>query len=235
MKIYIYTTILIAICFAVYILIYRKYKNSRPDTKTEIQRNLSSQTIGNLLQTDSSGNLSVIPAPLVDQRNYLLTGKGNWAPVIINSYQKTTASGKQSILFKDIPAYVNRITIMLSHVKINSAAVPVAQIGANTTIQTTNYFSVSTYIGPNSGNGSFGNGWYVTPNSGVNTVRHGNYYITHIGGNEWTCTGSFAANDNYISFCGGSVKLSGVLDRVSLSTSDGTSIFTDGSVNILYE
>jgi len=58
--IYIYTTILIVICCTiVYILIDRKYKNSRPDTKSEIQRNLSNQIIGNLLQTDSSGNLSV--------------------------------------------------------------------------------------------------------------------------------------------------------------------------------
>ena len=64
---------------AVYISIDRKYKNSRPDTKSEIQRNLSSRIIGNLLQTDPSGNLSVIPAPPADQQNYLLTGGGGWA------------------------------------------------------------------------------------------------------------------------------------------------------------
>jgi hypothetical protein len=84
MKIYIYTTILIVICCTiVYILIDRKYKNSRPDTKSEIQRNLSNQlnnSAGNLLQSDPSGNLSVIPAPPVDQPNYVLTGNGNWAP-----------------------------------------------------------------------------------------------------------------------------------------------------------
>ena len=61
MKIYIYTTILIAIFFAVYILIDRKYKNSRPDTNLKIQRTLSSQIVGNLLQTDPNGNLSVAP------------------------------------------------------------------------------------------------------------------------------------------------------------------------------
>ena len=81
MKIYIYTTILIAIgCTIVYILIDRKYKNSRLDTNPKIQRNLSSRIIGNLLQSDPSGNLSVIPAPPVDQPNYVLTGNGNWAP-----------------------------------------------------------------------------------------------------------------------------------------------------------
>ena len=64
MKIYIYTTILIVIFFTVYILIDRKYKNSSPDTDPKIQRTLSSQpnnSAGNLLQTDSSGNLSVAP------------------------------------------------------------------------------------------------------------------------------------------------------------------------------
>ena len=74
--IYIYTTILIAIgCTIVYILIDRKYKNSRPDTKTEIQRTLSSKlnnSAGNLLQSDPSGNLSVIPAPLNNSIGNLL-------------------------------------------------------------------------------------------------------------------------------------------------------------------
>ena len=82
--IYIYTTILIAIgCTIVYILIDRKYKNSRSDTNSKIQRNLSSQlnnSVGNLLQSDPSGNLSVIPAPLTDQKNYVLSGNGSWAP-----------------------------------------------------------------------------------------------------------------------------------------------------------
>jgi hypothetical protein len=85
--IYIYTTILIVICCTiVYILIDRKYKNSKPDTNPKIQRNLSSRIIGNLLQSDSSGNLSVIPAPLTDQKNYVLTGNGNWAPYTAARY-----------------------------------------------------------------------------------------------------------------------------------------------------
>ena len=93
MKIYIYTTILIAICFAVYILIDRKYKNSRPDTKTKIQRNISNRIIGNLLQSDPSGNLSVIPAPLVDQSNYVLTGNSNWAPPSTLTYINARIDG----------------------------------------------------------------------------------------------------------------------------------------------
>ena len=62
---------------AVYILIDRKYKNSRPDTKSEIQRNLSSRIIGNLLQSDPSGNLSV---PLYRRRSPVSqqAGNSNW-------------------------------------------------------------------------------------------------------------------------------------------------------------
>jgi hypothetical protein len=180
-----------------------------------------------------TGGVGYVPAPLAGQQNQYLSGTGKWAPVL-NSYARTAAAGKQNILFANIPAYVNRITIMLTNVAINSGAVPVAQIGAGS-IQASGYYSISSYIGPSAGNGGFVDGWYVTPNSRGGDVRHGNYYITHSGGNLWTCTGSFVANENYISFCGGSVQLSGVLDQVRLATNDGKSIFTNGTVNILYE
>ena len=182
----------------------------------------------------AAGSIGYIPKPLAGQQNYLLTGGGKWQPPAINSYTRSAAAGKQNIVFANIPPYTNRITIMLTNVVMDSDAVPVAQLGAGN-IQTADYYSVSSYIGPSSGNGMFSNGWYVTPGSRGKDVRHGNYYITHSGGNLWTCTGSFVANENYISFCGGSVQLSGVLDQVRVSTSDGKSVFTNGIVNVLYE
>ena len=84
MKIYIYTTILIAIgCTIVYILI------SMPDTKAKIQRTLSSKLNNsaiNLLQSDSDGNLSCIPAPLDGQQNYYLSGGGSWQKSLTQTY-----------------------------------------------------------------------------------------------------------------------------------------------------
>ena len=76
---------------------------------------------------------------------------------------------------------------------------------------------------------SFTNGWYVTSVSGSSDFLYGNYYITHRGGNLWTCTGSFEANN---SFSSGSITLSGGLDRVQLATSNGSDLFADaGTVN----
>lgn len=98
MKIYIYTTIAI-ICFIIilYILIYRKYKNSGPDKKPEIQRTLSDQlknSTQNLLQSDSVGNLSIAPSwPVVGA--YLSVPqaiRGDNSIVIFNMVEFDTAN-----------------------------------------------------------------------------------------------------------------------------------------------
>jgi hypothetical protein len=44
-----------------------------------------------------------------------------------------------------------------------------------------------------------------------------------------------ARDDGYVYVGGGNISLSGVLDRVRLTTVNGTDTFDAGSVNILYE
>ena len=43
------------------------------------------------------------------------------------------------------------------------------------------------------------------------------------------------SHDNFASSGGGNVTLSGTLDRIRLTTTNGTDVFDGGSVNIVYE
>jgi len=52
----------------------------------------------------------------------------------------------------------------------------------------------------------------------------------------WTATGNFSRSDNASgNLVSGSCTLGGVLDRVRITTVNGTDTFDGGSVNILYE
>ncbi len=59
--------------------------------------------------------------------------------------------------------------------------------------------------------------------------------ICNIISNSWVCSGTVKVVDSYITFVAGGVALSGTLDRVRLTTFNGTDTFDAGTVNIMYE
>jgi hypothetical protein len=61
------------------------------------------------------------------------------------------------------------------------------------------------------------------------------YYLQ--GSNVWLGGGGFARSDTASSqfLCNGSVALSGTLDRVRITTVNGTDTFDAGTINIMWE
>jgi hypothetical protein len=62
--------------------------------------------------------------------------------------------------------------------------------------------------------------------------------IHNVTGNTWVSTHSASFNDGtgtYISLGNGGLALGGVLDRVRITTVNGTDTFDAGSINILFE
>ncbi len=179
------------------------------------------------------GLAGYIPAPKAGQENYVLNGAGTWKPPIylLSSFYLAGQDEIEIGMFN--LSYSKRITVMINSVNIKSGSIPILQIGSGTT-KKDDYFSVAAYTGKNMESGNFKNGWYVTSNSG-DFHYSGNYYITNNGNNLWTCTGSFASNNSDISFCSGSVILSGVLDKVRFATSRESDLFTSGTMSIMYD
>lgn len=62
--------------------------------------------------------------------------------------------------------------------------------------------------------------------------------ITNISGNIWVASFIFGGNTSTTDatcFGGGDIELSGVLDRIRITTVNGTDTFDAGSINIMYE
>ncbi len=140
-----------------------------------------------------------------------------------------------SIDFTSIPSWVKRITVMFQGVSTSGSSNFQIQLGAGS-------FSTSGYSG---------SGWYhsaSTISAGVfttgigciNTVNASYLYsglatICNINGNAWTGSVSIESNGAGGGGGSGSITLGGTLDRVRITTVNGTDTFDAGSINILYE
>lgn len=68
------------------------------------------------------------------------------------------------------------------------------------------------------------------------TVLHGHVIFTLLGSNIWVGSGVIGRSDAAdASVLGGSKTTTGTLDRVRITTVNGTDAFDAGSINILYE
>lgn len=147
-----------------------------------------------------------------------------------------------SIDFTGIPSWVKRVTVMLNAVSTSGSSNLRFQVGSGS-MSTSNYSGAT--IGVTSGQGTSGtnaqNGL-----SGLDTYVYsqnssyaffGTVVWTLVGSNTWTCVGTVATSQSTsIGFFGGSSPaLGGSLDRIRLTTANGTDTFDAGSVNILYE
>lgn len=136
-----------------------------------------------------------------------------------------TTSGT-SVDFTGIPSWAKRITVMFNGVSTSGSANPIVQLGSGTP-QTTGYSSSAGAQSSTAGFVIFG-----TTNT---DVRVGVMTIVNVSGNIWVESGAAHSGAGQGTAHCGLVTLSGVLDRIRLTTTNGTDTFDAGSVNILYE
>ena len=156
--------------------------------------------------------------------------------VITSSTAQASTSGT-SITFTGIPSWVKRITVMFNGVSTSGTSNILVQVGAGSTA-TTGYNTNGGYIY------SGGSGYTVSgtsfiaglANASASSFIQGLVTICSFGSNNWVSSTTFAQTSvNLVGWSAGSVALGGTLDRVVITTANGTDTFDAGSINILYE
>ena len=144
-----------------------------------------------------------------------------------------TASGT-SVDFTGIPSTAKRITVMFSGVSTNGSSVPLIQIGAGSVTASGYLGSGGDIVGASAANFTTGFG---TQSAGNAThVRHGSIVLTNVSGNVWAGNGALGlSNAAQIYLTTGTVSISGALDRVRITTVNGTDTFDAGTINIMWE
>ena len=164
----------------------------------------------------------------------LSTGLVMGASAITSGTVQTTTSGT-TIDFTSIPSWVKRITVMFNGVSTSGTSNPIIQIGSGSAT-TTGYLGagmIASGASPSVSNFTTGFGY---PSATATNILHGTTVLTLVTGNTWAANGTLARSDGTsLLSTAGSLALAGVLDRVRITTVNGTDTFDAGSINILYE
>jgi hypothetical protein len=142
-----------------------------------------------------------------------------------------------SIIFPGIPAWVERITVMLKNVSTNGTSNKQIQLGTSGGVVATGYQSSSSLIfGSNSCTlAAITTGFLIRSDVAADELS-GHYVFTAFGGNSWIGSSIVAdQSTNRVWQGAGRIDLGGTLDRIRITTVNGTDAFDVGSINILYE
>jgi hypothetical protein len=163
------------------------------------------------------------------------------ASAITSATAQASTSGT-SIDFTSIPSWVKRITVMFSGVSTNGTSLVQIQLGDSGGVETTGYNSgavISANAGAYTGNVTTGFVTGVDSNSTSSSLRYGSYILSRVDGNTWVGQGniheSTVPSYNLGAQCAGGKTLSSTLDRVRITTVNGTDAFDAGTINIMYE
>lgn len=202
--------------------------------------------MGVKLVSASAGSVEIV-APATAS-NYTATMPAGSGTVAVNGVSGTLVSGTAvastsgtSIDFTGIPSWVKRITVMFSGVSTNYAGSSnlLLQIGTSGGVQTTGYSGSAGYF-VNAGASAVANftaGVGVVATTAANSF-HGAivFTLTNNATGLWAASYTLGRSDGVAVHSGGATKtLSGTLDRVRITTVNGTDTFDAGSINILYE
>jgi hypothetical protein len=141
-----------------------------------------------------------------------------------------------SIDFTSIPAGVRRITVMFSGVSTDGTSIIQVQLGDSGGIENTGYVAGTISAFSGLAGTSFTSGFGIRTGNTAAALYSGHMVFTNLNANNWVCSGILYAADNLaLGIQAGSKTLSDVLDRIRITTVNGTDTFDAGSINILYE
>jgi hypothetical protein len=149
-------------------------------------------------------------------------------------------SGTTVTLATGLPSWIKRITVIFNALNISGNTDTLVQLGtgAGPTYTTSGYSSTSGRFNYSSGTGGSTSttGLSICTIGGASFNLDGSMVIHNVSGNIWVGSHQLGAPGIPNAFVGGGViTLGSTLTAVRLVSSDGSSTFSSGSVNIFYE
>jgi hypothetical protein len=165
----------------------------------------------------------------------IISGTPTGVGVLTSGTAQASTSGT-SIDFTGIPSWAKRITVMFNGVSTNGVSSHLIQLGTSGGIQSTGYnaSAVRLYNSVSIASAQFTTG-FGDASDEVTALNSGAIIICSMSSNIWAASGNIGQNGVRFYILAGSVTLSGTLDRVRITTVNGTDTFDAGSINILFE
>ncbi len=175
------------------------------------------------------------------------TGQTLTSPVIagtptgvgtLTSGTAVASTSGTSIDFTGIPSWAKRVTVMFSGVSTSGASNLQFRLGASGGAEATGYLSTDFGVGGATTSTALSTTGFQLRSDTASSVSNGQLVISQLNSatNLWVATGIDGRSDVAVLYSfGGSKTLAGTLDRVRITTLNGTDTFDAGSINIMYE
>ena len=197
---------------------------------------------GTAISTDTSGTLNIVTgsgsgsnAITIDTSQNVVFS-GNVSGVLKSGTAVASTSGT-SIDFTGIPSTAKRITVMFNGVSTSGTSLAQIQIGDSGGVETTGYASNAAVVGTSTDGRNSTTGFALDGSSAATVIRSGIIVLCLQTGTTWVASGNLNRDDTsgFVNFMAGKKSLSDVLDRVRITTVNGTDTFDAGSINLLWE
>lgn len=167
--------------------------------------------------------------------NYLKASGVSLGPVLATAQASTSGT---SIDFTGIPSWAQRITIQFVGVSISGTADFWVQLGDSGGAENTGYSGASSNIVGTVTTVNSTSAFSVFRPGSAASAAHGQLILTRESSSSFTWVLSGVLCDSASAFTtisGGSKSTSAALDRVRITTSNGTDTFDAGAINVLYD
>lgn len=152
----------------------------------------------------------------------------------LTSGTAVAATSGTTINFTGIPSWVKRITVTFSAVSLSGSSNYLIQLGTSAGVVTTGYassgFGYGAAVGSTAGQ--------IIQSASATRLSTAITTFVNVTGNTWVGTSVYSgevSGSNGGGVTTVNIALSGTLDRVAITTVNGTDTFDAGSINILYE
>lgn len=165
----------------------------------------------------------------------------NVYPLVLGGAGVSVApTGVTSVDFTSIPSWAKRVTILFNSLSTSGTSDVQIQIGDSGGVEITGYTGTASGIAAASVTSSLlaGAGFSFNDNGAAASNRSGIATIINMDINSilWVFSGSMAKTDTARSMVTTGIKsLSTVLDRVRITTVNGTDTFDSGSINLIWD
>lgn len=151
---------------------------------------------------------------------------------IVSGTTVASTSGT-AIDFTAFPSWVKRITIIIAGISVSGTSFVQVQIGSGSFL-TTGYLGANNWV---ANIYQYVSGFAFQTNAAAAHAATARIVLEHMGGNVWVeshvCSFTNVAGSGQ--YGSGHNTLSGSLDRIRITTVNGTDTFDAGSINVLYE
>jgi hypothetical protein len=149
------------------------------------------------------------------------------------------AASGTSVDFTGVPSWAKRVTVVLSSLSASGTSVFMLRAGTSGGVVATGYTGGAALI---STSDNTTRGTAYTTGFGLHAIApaaanaySGAIFLTKISGNTWVCSGGISGDAGGFNATNGAIALGAALDRVRITTANGTDTFDAGSINIMWE